>query len=394
MDNRRVLFVDDEVNVLSAIERTLRGQFVVETAADPLAALTALRHADEYPVIVSDMRMPGMNGAEFLKEVRRISPDSVRVMLTGNADQQTAIDAVNKGEVFRFLNKPTNQEVLTRTLELGLRQHHLIKAERDLLENTLNGSVKVLSDVLAIANPGAFGRTESIRKKALELAAHIDGVSEWEIGAAASLSFLGFVGLQPEIIEKYMRNDQMDGSERIRFIAHPLLAARLVKDIPRMAGVADILLYQHKDYNGKGFPPNEVSGTEIPIGARIMRVVLAFDELKRTGASDAVVYEELSRRSEQFDPDILRALRNHLDDSDQARTMRVGVGELIDGMTIQEDVLSADGLLLVCEGQRVTPAVRAHFRRFAEAGALTNRLLVTVPPEEGGDDDRPAAAER
>src|SRR6184192_4097590 len=102
-----------------------------------------------YVVVVADMQMPGMNGVQFLTKAEAFSPDTVRIMLTRNADQKTAADAVNQGHVFRFLNKPCSPEQLAVTLTAGLKQYKLITAERELLESTLNGSVKLLTDILS-----------------------------------------------------------------------------------------------------------------------------------------------------------------------------------------------------------------------------------------------------
>src|SRR5688572_8104210 len=126
----------------------------------------------------------------------------VRIMLTGNADQLTAINALNEGEIFRFLNKPTDAKVLRKVLELAVRQYELVKGERELLERTLKGSVALLTEILSIAKPEIFGRTDRLRTKAKQIAAHFPELASWEFETAASLSLLGCIGLSPELIEK------------------------------------------------------------------------------------------------------------------------------------------------------------------------------------------------
>jgi len=143
---KKILFVDDEPNVLAGFQRQLHNLFSIETALGPEAGLTALKEWRNYSVVVADMRMPGMNGVEFLSRIKVSAPDVVRIMLTGNADQATSIEAINQGNIFRFLNKPCSTEKLTEALESAIRQHQLITAERDLLENTLCASIKVLTD--------------------------------------------------------------------------------------------------------------------------------------------------------------------------------------------------------------------------------------------------------
>jgi hypothetical protein len=105
------------------------------------------------------MRMPGMNGVQFLAQVRQAAPNTVRMMLTGYSDISAAMDAVNEGNIFRFLAKPCEQEILAKAIASGLVQYRLVRSEKDLLENTLMGSIKVLTDVLGAVSPEAFGKS-------------------------------------------------------------------------------------------------------------------------------------------------------------------------------------------------------------------------------------------
>jgi response regulator RpfG family c-di-GMP phosphodiesterase len=380
--NKKVLFVDDEMNVLNAVQRNLRGHFDISVCDNPKRAAEVLRSEGPFAVLVSDMRMPGMNGVELLASAREIAPDTVRVMLTGNADQRTAIEAVNKGEIFRFLNKPADPVVLKNVLTLGIRQFELVSAEKELLEQTLNGSVKVLAEILSIVKPEAFGRTDRLRAVAKQIARRLDDVVAWELDTAASLALLGCVGLRSELLEKVLTGSPLSSSDKLEYVAHPLLAADLIKNIPRLANVADTLLYQHKHFDGSGFPMDERKGEDLPIGSRILHLVLAYDELKGQGASDAAIYENLRRQQGRFDPRVLDALRAGVDGVATVSVFRVPVEEVKDGMTIQEDVKATTGTLLVCNGQVVTPTVRAHLTRFHDSGLLTAPLLVSAaqPP--------------
>jgi response regulator RpfG family c-di-GMP phosphodiesterase len=373
-----VLFVDDEPNVLSAIQRTLRGQYEVETSDDPKRAIAMLQNSAAFAVIVSDMRMPGMNGVEMLAAARQLAPDTVRVMLTGNADQQTAIDAVNKGEIFRFLTKPTDPDVLRNVLALGTRQYQLVTAERELLEKTLNGSVKVLTEMLSIVKPEAFGRTDRLREKATQIAARLGDPCKWELDAAVSLALLGYVGLRPELLDKLLQGAALTSSERLEHAAHPLLAADLLKNIPRLGTVADIVLYQNKHFDGSGFPLDNRKGDDLPIGSRILHLVLAYDDLKSQGWSDASIDEKLRSQPARFDPRVIEAFTQSID-SGSLKVLRMPIKDLKNGMTIQEDVRTTKGMLLVCQGQVVTPTVRQHLANFLAAGLLVNHVLVTVP---------------
>src|SRR5579863_5417363 len=185
---KKILFVDDEPNVLAALERQFRKHFPVEIAVGPASGLMALRNWKDYSVVVADMRMPEMNGVEFLTKVRESAPEVVRVMLTGNADQATAIEAINQGNIFRFLNKPCAPDKMMEALTAGIRQHELITAERELLEGTLQGSIKVLTELLAMAEPKAFGQAEMLRDNMRQLAVALKLPETWDLEVAAMLS--------------------------------------------------------------------------------------------------------------------------------------------------------------------------------------------------------------
>ncbi|MEI2723401.1 MAG: response regulator [Verrucomicrobiota bacterium] len=159
----KVLFIDDDASILAAYQRNLRKQFSIDVALGGVPGLAAIATHGPYAVVVADMQMPGMNGVEFLTRAEAVAPETVRIMLTGNADQKTASDAVNQGHVFRFLNKPCPPEVITLTLTAAVRQYRLITAERELLENTLNGSIKLLTDILSMVDPQSFGRAKLLR---------------------------------------------------------------------------------------------------------------------------------------------------------------------------------------------------------------------------------------
>ncbi len=376
--NKRVLFVDDEPNVLTAIQRTLRGQFEVSTCEDPKRALGMLESQGPFAVVVSDMRMPGMNGVELLGAARQLAPDTVRVMLTGNADQQTAIDAVNKGEIFRFLTKPTDPDTLRDVLVAGIRQHQLVVAEKELLEQTLNGSVKVLVEILSLVKPDAFGRTDRLRAKARQIAEKLGGVCEWELDTAVSLALLGCVGMPSELLEKVSKGTVLSTTERLEYAAHPVLGANLIKNIPRLENVADTLLYQHKHFDGAGPPGDGRKGADIPIGSRILHLVLAYDELKNQGWSDASIHENLRAQSKRFDPSVLAAFGTCVEDAEVLKVLRLPAKEVKDGMTIHEDMRTKTGMLLVCRGQVVTPTVRRHLTQFHDAGLLNEHVLVTA----------------
>jgi DNA-binding NtrC family response regulator len=199
--SEQILLVDDEPSLLDGLRRVLSNEFSVHTASGGDAGLNSLTESGPFAVVVSDMRMPGMNGVQFLRMVRERWPETVRLMLTGNADIQTAIDAVNEGSVFRFLTKPCAEDILRDALKAAMAQHGLIIAERELLEKTLHGCIKVLTEILALVNPAAFSRTSRVHLTVKHMATRLGLRDSWRYEVAAMLSQIGCVAFDTETVE-------------------------------------------------------------------------------------------------------------------------------------------------------------------------------------------------
>src|SRR5688500_6210454 len=209
----RILFVDDDAHILDAYRRQLRKQFQVDTALgghDALAEVERQNDPDYYAVVVADMRMPRMDGVEFLSRLRVSAPNTVRIMLTGNADQQTAIDAVNEGHYYRFLNKPCPPELLAKTLRGAINQYQLQIAEKELLEKTLTGSIRLVTDLISMVDPAAYARAIKLRNYVREVSEHLNSqpscfdaqLSTWELELAAMLSRIGLIALPVDLQRK------------------------------------------------------------------------------------------------------------------------------------------------------------------------------------------------
>jgi DNA-binding NtrC family response regulator len=154
MESARILLVDDDKNVLEGYKRLLHGLFEVETATDGGQALAAIHLFGPYEVIISDMQMPGMNGAEFLAKVRQLAPNSVRMVLTGHKDINRAIEAVNEGRIFRYLTKPCEKNELVNAIELASAQYRASTEEKQLARQAqeIKSQVVGLSKVLFSQN--------------------------------------------------------------------------------------------------------------------------------------------------------------------------------------------------------------------------------------------------
>ncbi len=376
---KKVLFVDDEPNILQSIKRNLRKDFDVDTANGGEEALQKLASNGEYAIVVSDMRMPGMDGVEFLSKAKQQWPDTVRMMLTGNADQQTAVDAVNKGDVFRFLNKPCDAAALASAVTVGLRQYELITAEKHLLENTLRGSIKALADILALTNPELFGRTTRFKRRMAQIAEAMQLTNVWQFESAALLSQLGCVTLPADLVRRQSTGEQLSKEELTEFSAHANVGADLLKTIPRMEDVAQYIHYQGKNYDGTGFPADSVSGEKIPLGARLLKVVIDFDAAESSGLSVADALQRLKQSPTKYDPDILAALEKAVNQSSGLKVATVAINELTDAMVIAADILTFDNVLLIAKGQETTLSTRRHLQSYKANGQIGDTVSVLVP---------------
>ena len=377
----KILFVDDDSNVLEAFQRSFRKQFVVETLLDGAAALAEVTEHGPYAVVVSDMKMPGMNGIRFLSELRRVAPHTVRMLLSGHSDLGVAVEAVNESHIFRFLTKPCAPETLGRALTAGVEQYRLIGAERELLENTLKGSVKVLTDLLSIVNPPAFGRASRVRRLVRELAVELNLQPAWELEIAAMLSQIGCVTLPEEALEKMFRGKDLSAAELKIFQEHPKVGHDLIANIPRLEGVAAIIACQDRRYDGTGAPEDLTSKESVPQGARVLKVALDLDTLTSRGRSPGAALMEMRQRAGWYDPAVMAALETVLKTRIRWELKTVGVEALSSKMILAEEVHSISGLLLIARGQEVTPSLQIRLQTLRRHGALVGTLKVLVPQE-------------
>ena len=367
-DKPRVLFVDDEVRILESFQAGLRKQFRVDIADGAKAGLARIAKEGPYAVVVSDLKMPGMDGVEFLAKVAEQAKDTVRIMLTGHGDLEAAVLAVNRGQIFRFLSKPTSIKDMARVLEAGVRQYDLIRAERELLRGTLRGSVNVLTEVLSLVSPAAFGRGERIRRLTLSTGKAMGYGRMLQLDLTAMLSQIGCVAQPAEIMDRVAKGETLDRDEQQVFATHPRLAARLLVRIPRMGPVAKGILHQldRLDRN-----PDQ------PMESRILRAVQDYDGLRRSGLPRGMALETLRQREGWYDPAVLEALHRALD-LDSLQPCELPLKKLHRGMVLDQDLYSPQGVLLMGAGQPVTETALERLHQFKANGKLPEPIKVLV----------------
>jgi response regulator RpfG family c-di-GMP phosphodiesterase len=375
----RILFVDDEPNVLNAIKRQLSNRFRIEMATTPQQALKAVTQNGSYAVVVSDLRMPVMDGIQFLSKVRDISPDTIRMMLTGNADLDTAIKAVNEGNVFRFLTKPCAEKELINVLNNGLKQYRLVTAEKELLEKTLRGGIEVMTDLLSMANPEAFGRSLRISRTVTEIASQLGESDLWKLDTAAMLSQIGWLLLPSYTLKKLYSGKKLGSVETKTLNMNPRISADLIKNIPRLEPVAEIILYQNKHFDGTGQPDDKRWGELIPLGSRILKVALDFDLLETQGITKGDALTQMHDRTGWYDPEVMEALKKVVGFEKDFQIREVKVIELKAHMILDQNVRSTKGQLLISRGRQLNAVALSRLRYFERNSSIQQPIRVLVP---------------
>lgn len=391
-----VLCVDDEPNILSALKRLFRPHGYRVLCADSGAdALSMLEH-EQVDLVISDMRMPEMDGAQFLECVRERWPDTMRLLLTGYSDIGSILAAINRGEIYRYITKPWDdndivlvvrhalerrtlelekdrlealtrsqneqlkalnqsleQKVEARTLELK-QSNESILAANDKLKTNFITTIKIIASMIEMRGGNLAGHSRRVADLARRIAVKMGlNVKETqEVFIAALLHDVGKIGFPDELLT--MAVNMMAGDNMATFRKHPIRAEQVLMPLDDLRGVAAILRAQMERFDGAGFPDG-VSGLMIPLGARILALASDFDNLqlgalvqRRVLPEDAkqIMYDSSGKR---YDPSVVAAFRA-LMDGDPVETIKdvaVLSGELIPGMVLSRDLVSRDGLMLL-----------------------------------------------
>lgn len=373
----RVLLVDDDPNVLKAYERRLRKSFDIETALCSEEGVTAANILGPFAVIVSDMTMPREDGADFLARMLEVCPDSVRIILTGNADQATAVKAVNRARVFHFLNKPCPADELEAAIESGIEEYRRKCSERDLMSQTVQATVSMLTHVLSLASPLAFGRASRLRSLARDIADAVEIADPWELEIAASLSQLGAVAMAPELLDKLANDHPLDDSEQALVSQQYRVAAELIGQVPRLESLARCVALQTEG--------EAASGSDAPLvrrNAALLQIAITFDHLvndRGMSRSDALC--SLLSTDHNYDPIAVEAIQKVVAKHDARRVIEVEISELCVGMQLIEDVVTTNGIVLVVKGHEVTSSLSQRLTSYSKNHGVRLPIPVLAPTE-------------
>jgi len=313
----RVLIIDDDAHILTALRRQLVGRFDISTSTEGRLGLSEVENARQafhpFAAVVCDMNMPDWNGIETLRRIHEAAPDTMLIMLTGNADQQTAVNAINTAFIHRFFTKPCPIEVLSEGINDAVKQYRRNIVERELLEQTLAGSVKVLVDLVSVNDPVNASIARRIRGYLYALTGAGIVAPRWQLDLSTSLSLISQVALPGDLVSRRRRGLPLSDTDREALAEAPVRARNLIKNIPRLAAVAETVYLQERNFDGSGLPEDGPVGVAIPQDARIIKILRDLAEVVEvTGFSVAQAFEALDLRKGAYDPELIANFRDVL----------------------------------------------------------------------------------
>lgn len=426
-EQSRILFVDDEQNILASLRRLFRPQGYDVLTADSGAGGLQILEAQQVDLVVSDMRMPEMNGAQFLEKVRDRWPDTMRLLLTGHSDIQSILDAINRGEIYRYITKPWDDndialvvrhalerqalerekrrlEALTqrqneelKALNAGLeakveertadlkKAHDLLIAANGKLKTSFLTSIKVFSSVIEMRGGNLAGHSRRVADLARKIAVKmgLDAHEVQEVFVAGLLHDIGKISLPDELLA--MPVSLMNGEQLGQYRKHPLRAQQLLLPLDDLRGAATVLRSQMERFDGQG-SPDGLSGFNIPLGARILALASDYDNLQtgvltqRRLRPDEAVPAVLQSRGKRYDPQVVDAFQEVISGkAESPQDIALRARELLAGMVLSRDLITDDGFLLLSADNRLDERLLRQILDFEESSG--KRLTIHVYSE-------------
>lgn len=413
----RLLAVDDDEAVLRSLRSLFRGQAYRLRLASSGADALRLLEEHEFDVILSDMRMPEMDGLQFLEEARRRFPEPMRIVLSGYADPISVIGVLNAANIYAYVHKPwdnddlrlkvhraaeqvrlqrlierQNAELdrLNRGLEEKVRERTAqLEAARDQLQLTLfdlresyDSIVKMLAHVAELRMPRLRSHSQQVSTTAAKLARGLALTNDQirDIETAALLHDIGLIVMPDDLLAIPL--EQMNAEQLAQYRRHPELGEATLMGIPAMREVAAMVRSHHESYDGAGYPDGLV-GSAIPLGARIIAIASDYHDLMDGLASNTALSaddafnrmaQDLAHRYAPRLLELFDRLRRQVSGADQPEedeVLTLGSSGLQPGMVLHAQLLSRDGMLLLSAGH-----------------ALTRPLIDAIKRMEQGDQSR------
>lgn len=453
-----LLLVDDEKAITRALNRLFRKEgYQILTAGSGSEGLEILQqNGKQVSMIISDQRMPLMNGAQFLEKAKAICPEAIRYLLTGYSDLEAVIQAVNKGEIHRYLTKPWNDEDLVLQVRQSLEHYELIADNHRLteltatqnakltelnknlerkveertrqiieqnkrlekvncmLEASFMDSIRLLASLVETLNPKLGKQMRQVAQLVRKVGEmfHLEAAELDRIEMAGMIHDIGLLGFDEDLWYKDIK--QMNMEQDRMFREHPVIGSIILESVEKLAGVGEIVLFHHEQFNGQGFP-NGLRGSQIPLGSRIIHAVADYQGVIETWPRNARKLINFTRRhfdasvwksfTVSDDPDVIieeAAEKKLLVDSNQKYDMEVvaalikvirksknidpsytvGLQEIATGMVLVEDLRLKDGRLLLTKGTRLKETTIQSIQTIGERGMIPDKLVVSIPEDK------------
>ena len=351
--NQKILFVDDDPRVLQSLRQVLAKHYDAQFASSGAEALTLFRNNGPFAVVISDFAMTEMNGVQLLLKVRELDSDVVTMLFTGAATFDDVSEAVRLGHIFRLIGKPCGSNQLLKNIEDGLRQHARIHAEKAMLEETLNGTISILTTILSATGPLFFGRAQRVKKLAFKLAENLQIEDTWTVEIASTFAFLGYLKL-PLSMQERVYHKQIVPDRVLHLIeGFPSFTSDLLGQIPRLEKIAEIIRIIPLDYTQTWDKPPSTRRL-----ASVIRLARDYEELTGGNHGPKAIYGILSEKKNGYLPGGLEALRELIDlNIELPPEKEIFLSQLKPGMTLSNDLRMDDDMLILAKGTEVNKII-------------------------------------
>lgn len=374
---KKILFVDDDKALLNTMERNLAFEFEVVTADGCEAALAEVEKQGPFSVAVVDMQMPQVNGIQTIEKLRERMPEAVFMMLTGNQDVGTAVQAINDGHVFRFITKPCEVNEIKRALTAAQEQHNLVIAEKELLYGTFMGSINLMTDIIEMDG----NRQIDTRRMAATIAslyASLDLQLGWEEKIASRICLVGIAMLEPQEVIEFESLDP-ESDEHKNLVNRVFnLSSKMIAKIPRLGWISEVFLYTPKieSYNLKTQRREVV--------AVCLKVAFYWNYLTLRGLSVEEATSTLRTIMPNMNTAVLEGIGCLDDNRDAHALIKVGVQNLIEGMVPNVDIDSPTGERVISRGRRMSATIIENLQRIPEFANEKIQVIANSCPQFTG----------
>ncbi len=369
--SERILLVDDDPLCLQAWQHSLQSRFDLSVAIGPEEGLAQVRADGNFAVIAADIHMPNMSGIEFLKQVRRLSPESVRLVITADEAPATAADSVNACGVFRLLHKPIHPNELASILKEAMAQYRIQLLESELLDKTLKSCISVLTDILLIIHPAAFGKANQIRALVIQFCDQYPVEKTWELEIAAMMSQLGCVTVPADTLVRAEQGGHLSGDEQAMLADHTRIASQLLEKIPRLERVASLIAVQTKQFAA-------LSGEQdlpLAVESRILRAAIITQSIVAAGGDLNTALQTLRQEADVYGTELLEAIGKVIGTPPRP-TRKIPFSDLRSGMVMAKALVSESGTLLLQSGTPVSSLTLMRLQNFALRSKICEPVIV------------------